>query len=133
MFLVSQVICYHYFSCIFEAKASRGDFLSTFNDSKKHKNRKEPIANLHWCVAKKGVCEACELPDFWGLLLVSGVGLSEKRKPKICLKEKEHYDKFAHQLIWPMQKARNRVYWQEHEIKQGSDEKTNYISICHLF
>ncbi|MCJ7483901.1 MAG: hypothetical protein MUO31_13160 [Thermodesulfovibrionales bacterium] len=96
----------NYYACIFEAKASRSDFLSTFNDKEKHLNRRFPIGSLHWCVANKGVCGPDELPDFWGLLETYGSGLTEKKRPLIKILTSEQLDKIAHALLWPLQAGR---------------------------
>lgn len=67
--------------CVFEAKATRADFLSTFGGSDRHANRKDPVGHLHWCVAARGICQPKELPDFWGLLVPQGGGLREIQQP----------------------------------------------------
>jgi len=94
------------FICVFEAKASRSDFLSTFGNSKKHRNRHEPIASLHWLVVNKGIYTPDEVPDFWGILEARGNGLSEKRVPKLfsISDDQKHY--FAHQILWAIDKRR---------------------------
>lgn len=99
----------NYIACIFEAKASRNDFLSTFNEKTKHLNRHVPIGNLHWCVVNKGIVKAGELPDFWGLLEPSGSGLTERKKPLMQTKTMGELDKIAHALLWPIQS--NRKYF----------------------
>jgi hypothetical protein len=99
----------NYYACIFEAKASRSDFLSTFNQSEKHLNRHEPIGSLHWCVANKGVAKPEEFPDFWGLLEPYGAGLTEKKRPLLQILKTEELDKIAHALIWPIES--NRRYF----------------------
>lgn len=96
----------NYFACILEAKATRADFLSTFNDGEKHKNRHKPIGNLHWCISPKGLVRPDELPDFWGLLEPYGAGLTEKKMPVINLLSDTELDRIAHQLIWPLQAYR---------------------------
>lgn len=100
-----------YFACVFEAKISRSDFLSTFGPSN-HKNRHQPIGNLHWCVTPKGLIDPDELPDFWGLLEPYGAGLTEKKMPIINKLTKAELDKIAHQLIWPLQAVRNYIICQ---------------------
>lgn len=99
----------NYFACIFEAKANRNDFLSTFNKKEKHLNRHQPIGNLHWCVANKGVAKENELPDFWGLLVPCGGGLTEIKRPVIKALEKPALDKIAHSLLWAIQSRRNYI------------------------
>ena len=97
----------NYFACIFEAKASRSDFLNSFNDSPKHQNRHQPIGSLHWCVTPRGLVEAKELPDFWGLLEKKGIGLSELKKPVLQNISLERFDKIAHHVLWAIQARRN--------------------------
>ncbi len=103
----------NYFACIFEAKASRSDFLSTFNDGEKHKNRHKPIGNLHWCITPKGLVRPDELPDFWGLLEPYGAGLTEKKIPLINLLTNAEIDRIAHQLLWPLQASRGYTICQK--------------------
>ena len=88
------------FVFVFESKATRSDFLSTFNGTDHHENRKEAIGSLHWCVANKGVCDPVELPDFWGLLLPSGRGLTEIRNPTYNAIEQAFVNKVANTLLW---------------------------------
>lgn len=97
----------NYFACIFEAKASRSDFLSTFNNSPKHQNRRQPIGSLHWCVTPKGLITPSELPDFWGLLEERGSGLSEIKQPILQTVTDQQFDKIAHSLLWTIQSRRN--------------------------
>ncbi len=99
----------NYFACIFEAKATRSDFLSTFGSSDKHSNRQEPVGSLHWCVVARGVGTAEELPDFWGLLEERGSGLTEKRRPTIIIRSEPEMDEIAHALLWPLQAYREGI------------------------
>ena len=87
---------------VIEAKASRSDFLSTFNGSEHHANRRAPVGSLHWCVANEGVCDASELPGFWGLLTPRGRGLVEAKKPIYCedAETTEHVYRCAYILLW---------------------------------
>jgi len=103
----------NYFACVFEAKASRSDFLSTFNESGKHKNRKKPVGNLHWCIAPKGMVRPEELPALWGLLEPYGAGLTEKKLPLIKILSDKDIDQIAHQLLWPLQAQRNFINCQK--------------------
>lgn len=96
----------NYFACIFEAKATRSDFLSTFGPGDRHSNRHEPIGSLHWCVTPRKLVAQDELPDFWGLLEQRGAGLSEIKRPKINIVSQSQLDRIAHQLLWPLQAAR---------------------------
>jgi hypothetical protein len=100
---------FNYFACIFEAKVSRADFLSTFNKSPKHQNRQQPIGSLHWCVTPKGLIRPEELPDFWGLLEEYGCGLTEKRRPIFNILSEQQFDKIAHNLLWAIQAKRNYI------------------------
>lgn len=86
--------------CVFEAKATRADFLSTFGDGPKHENRKTPIGNLHWCVAGRGVARAEEMPGFWGLLEVRGLGLRCLRAPVYQPMEEAAQNAAAYQILW---------------------------------
>lgn len=99
----------NYMACIFEAKAKRNDFLSTFNNSEKHKNRHKPIGNLHWIVSNKDVAQINEIPDFWGLLIPSGTGLREIKQPVMQSLIMADLDKIAHALIWPIQAYRKYI------------------------
>lgn len=96
----------NYLLCVMEAKCSRGDFLATFNGSDRHANRHAPIGSLHWCIAPPGMCEAGELPDFWGLLTPRGTGLSEVRKPKLHLVSDDALHSAERALLWALQSRR---------------------------
>lgn len=96
----------NYLACVFEAKASRADFLSTFGPGSKHAKRREPVGSLHWCVTPRGMIVADELPEFWGLLEERGAGLREVRKPKINVLTDARVDEIAHKLLWPLQARR---------------------------
>jgi len=99
----------NYFACIFEAKAGRNDFLSTFNDNDKHQNRHKPVGNLHWCVAPRGLVDPEELPEFWGLLECSGSGLRERKGPTLNVLTESDLDAIAHKILWCIQ-ARRRYF-----------------------
>lgn len=86
--------------CVFECKVSRADFISTFGNGPRHANRKTPIGSLHWCVTGKGVCEPEELPEFWGLLVQRGQGLSEVRPPVYNKISEKAGLKIAYELLW---------------------------------
>ena len=71
------------------AVCSRGkgvcaDFLSTFNGTEHHANRKVPAGSLHLVAANHGICDVGELPEFWGLLVPRGAGMVEAQKPTYC-------------------------------------------------
>lgn len=85
---------------VVESKASRSDFLSTFNESEKHGNRKEPIGSLHWVAANREVCEPSELPDFWGLLEPRGSGMREIKRPSYHETTNEIVNQCAYILLW---------------------------------
>jgi hypothetical protein len=90
-----------YFSCVFEAKATRADFLSTFGGrDNDHKNRAEPAAHLHWVVTERGVCEPGEVPGHWGLLVRRGRGLSEKKRPGYIARTELDVLRLADRLVW---------------------------------
>lgn len=102
------------FVFIFEAKASRSDFLSTFGNSSKHENRMTPIGNFHYVVARKGVCTIDEVPEFWGLLMASGVGLRILKQPKYLACSKATLHGIAYSILW---KRTERL----HDIKYCPD------------
>lgn len=90
-----------YFASVFEAKATRADFLSTFGGrANEHANRNAPVAHLHWVVVEKGVCVPGEVPAFWGLLQRRGRGLSELKKPTYCPQPEQAILKLTERLIW---------------------------------
>lgn len=117
----------NYFACIFEAKASRSDFLSTFNDSPKHQNRHQPIGSLHWCVTPRKLIDPKELPDFWGLLEERGSGLSEIKQPILQIVTNQQFDKIAHNLLWAIQARRNHI----HCVKCGAFIQQGYCHRCY--
>jgi hypothetical protein len=90
-----------YWLCVFEAKVSRADFLSTFGPTPgDHVNRHRPVGHMHWCVTPRGLIDPAELPLFWGLLEQSGGGLREVRMPAISSIPEPAMDHIAHILIW---------------------------------
>lgn len=95
----------NYFVCVFEAKATRSDFLSTFGKGNRQ-NRHKPAGSLHWCVTPRKLIESDELPDFWGLLEECGPGLREVKRPIINVLNKSEMDDMAHKLLWPLQAYR---------------------------
>jgi len=114
--------------CVFEAKATRSDFLSTFNDSPKHLNRHNPYGSMHWCVIKKDVAEPRELPDFWGLLVERGSGLSEIRKPKLMIITRASLYEAAHSILWAIDKKRHY-----HPCKKcGKSSQDLYCHRCYV-
>lgn len=85
---------------VFEAKATRSDFLSTFGPGPKHQNRHTPLGSLHWVVVAKGIARPEEVPGFWGLLEWSGCGLSERKRPIIQITTREHERMIAERILW---------------------------------
>ncbi len=88
------------FTMVFESKATRSDFLSTFGKGDRHSNRLVAVANLHWVVAAKGICTPDEVPEFWGLLVESGSGLRELKAPICQEQETENVHRFAYSVLW---------------------------------
>jgi|GEM_PF-2602841 len=90
-----------YFACVFEAKSTRADFLSTFGGrDNSHSNRKNAAAHLHWIVTEPGICIAAEVPDFWGLLVRRGRGLSEIKPPSYCPVTSAAVLEIESKLLW---------------------------------
>ena len=91
-----------WYVCVFEVKVSRSDFLNTFGgkNTPHAKARMEPVGTAHWVVAEKGVCEPEELPDFWGLLIPYGAGLSERKIPKLQILPEEKLHAMAFDMLW---------------------------------
>lgn len=86
---------------VFEAKATRADFLSTFGNSKgKHANRHSPIGGLHWIVMPKGMVKLEEVPTFWGLLEAYGRGLTEKVSPYYFDIDYRFRAEIAEEILW---------------------------------
>lgn len=91
--------------CIFEIKVSRSDFLATFpsgwaSTGKRDGNRLYPVGTLHWCVALPGLVYQSELPDFWGLLVPRGRGLTELKAPTFYPISLPILHEHAYQLLW---------------------------------
>ena len=103
-----------WFVCVFEVKVSREDFLNTFGDRETPhaKARMEPVGTAHWVVAEKGVCKPEELPDFWGLLVPYGAGLTEKKMPKLNLLPESHLHAMAFDMLWLQMNYRRSYYEQ---------------------
>ncbi len=90
-------------ACIFEVKVSRADFLSTFNNSPKHANRKQSAGSLHWLVAPKGIARPGELPDFWGVLETTWPNpryLYLKKWPIHCRLSEATLDRIGRLILW---------------------------------
>ena len=94
----------HYESvCVFEAKATRADFLSTFGKVwGNHENRFQPIGTHHWVVLAKDIAKPEEIKrlSFWGALVESGNGLREVRPPYWCNIQRQRVFEIAHALLW---------------------------------
>lgn len=90
-----------YLASVFEAKATRADFLSTFGGrANDHANRASPVAHLHWIVIEKGVCTPEEVPGHWGLLQRRGRGLSELKIPTYRQVTPQQLAKIESALLW---------------------------------
>lgn len=86
---------------VFEAKATRADFISTFGDNPgKHGNRHKPIGGLHWVVVPAGIVKPEEVPSFWGLLEARGRGLSEKKAPYFFDVDWLYRAVIAEEILW---------------------------------
>jgi hypothetical protein len=97
--IIPQQVCSH----VFEVKVSRKDFLATFKTSDgKHANRHSPIANFHYLVTNGDVCEISEVPEFWGILMAKGRGLSVVRHPKFNEIEDSTNDAWGHRMLWTL-------------------------------
>ena len=86
--------------CVFEAKATRSDFLATFGGGERHANRNSPVGNLHWCVCPQNVALPGDLPDWWGLLSRRGAGLEELRAPTFRPQDDATLFRMAYQVLW---------------------------------
>ena len=90
-----------FFSVVFECKATRADFLSTFGGrNNDHANRLSPVAHLHYVVVEPKVCTPDEITSFWGLLQRRGRGLSELKKPGYCPISREKVLDMSAKLLW---------------------------------
>ncbi len=107
-----------WYVCVFEVKVSRADFLSTFRcSSTKHaRARRKPVGTAHWVVADKGICVPDELPDFWGLLIPYGAGLTEKKMPKIDILDDSDIHAISFDMMWLQMNFRTSYYNQLVEI-----------------
>ena len=101
-----------YYVCVFEVKVSRPDFLNTFGERKTPHSeaRLEPVGTAHWVVAEKGICKPEELPDFWGLLTPYGVGLSERKMPKLNILKDSELHAMAFDMLWLSMNFRTSFY-----------------------
>lgn len=95
---------------VFEAKYTRSDFISTFNDSAKHANRKTPSGSMHWLVCKKGICHSNEVPEFWGILETYGNGLREIKKPIHQYIEPSYLYRIAYRILWSGDSYRKSLF-----------------------
>ena len=85
---------------VVEAKATRADFLSTFNESEHHANRKEAVGSLHWIATNRGICDPSEVPGFWGLLEPRGAGMREMKRASYHETTEEIVNQCAYILLW---------------------------------
>ena len=88
---------------IFEAKATRSDFLSTFGKPwGNFQNRFQPVGTHHWVVIAKGIAtpEEIERLKFWGVLVQSGSGLREIRPPYWCNIDRQSILKLSRTILW---------------------------------
>jgi len=88
---------------VFEAKATRADFLSTFGKKYgPHANRFEPIGTHHWVVVPRGIIkpEEYHMLAFWGVLEESGTGLREVHAPYWCNISTAALQQIAYSLLW---------------------------------
>ncbi len=101
-----------WYVCVFEVKVSRPDFLNTFGnkDTPHAKARMEPVGTAHWVVAEKGICSPEELPDFWGLLVPYGTGLTEKKIPKLYILPSAELHSIAFDMLWLQMNHRSSYY-----------------------
>jgi len=114
-----------WYACIFEVKVSREDFLNTFGPNKKTPHalaRLKPVGTAHWVVAEKGVCTSDDLPDFWGLLIPYGNGLSEVRMPKVQVLPENKLYSLAWDMIWIEKNARHSYYEQLFSMSETIEE-----------
>ena len=101
-----------WYVCVFEVKVSRNDFLNTFGgrESLHAKARWEPVGTAHWVVAEKGICKPDELPDFWGLLVPYGTGLTELKRPKLHILPDSRLHAIAFDMLWLQMNCRRSYY-----------------------
>ncbi len=90
---------------VFEVKVSRSDLLSTFNGDGP---RYDPAGHLHYCVTPPDLVEPEELPQWWGLIEQSGLGLRVAFHPEIRHIEDEQAWWAAHQVLWAGEKTRQQ-------------------------
>lgn len=109
-----------YYVCVFEVKVSRSDFLNTFGsrNTPHSKARSEPVGTAHWVVAEKGICRPDELPDFWGLLMPYGTGLTELKSPKLNVLQDSDIHAMAFDMLWLQMNLRSSYYDQLDEMAQ---------------
>jgi len=113
-----------WYVCVFEVKVSRTDFLNTFGgkDTPHAKARMEPVGTAHWVVADKGVCKPEELPDFWGLLVPYGAGLTEKKIPKLNILPDSDIHAMAFDMLWLQMNSRASYHRQLEEMSKSIEE-----------
>lgn len=87
---------------VFESKISKSDFLAKFPPVGSFSNRKEPVGNFHYAVVTRGLVQANELPDFWGLLEESknGLGLIIVKPASFIPISPEEMHRYGHWMLW---------------------------------
>ncbi len=86
------------FACIFEAKATRSDFLATFGNPES--NRFDYLGSLHWVVVPHlNICADTDI-EHWGVLVKSGGGLREVVQPRFWRKQIVDISHIAYHLLW---------------------------------
>jgi len=112
------------FAHIFEAKATRSDFLSTFGPSDRHQNRMTPVGTTHWVVTEPNVCTPDEVPSFWGLLVRRGRGLREIKAPQYTGYDERAMERLAYRILW-------KPDWQQVWLsRDGTWGEFNKCSLC---
>lgn len=89
---------------VFEAKATRADFLSTFKSRYGlHENRFSPVGSHHWIVVARGILTPEDITamrlKFWGVLEQSGSGLREIHSPFWCLIDRQQILETAYKIL----------------------------------
>ena len=85
---------------VFEAKASRTDFLRHFGPKATNERTEKPMGHLHWIVITDGLVDKSEVPGWWGLLEQRGAALRELKKPTYCELPIERIHEIAHDMLW---------------------------------
>ncbi len=86
------------FACIFEAKATREDFLKTFGDLTS--NRFTYVGSLHWIVVPDVNIITETHIGHWGVLVRSAGGLREALEPTYLSRPFRDICHIAYHLLW---------------------------------